>query len=91
MLDAYTNPHEDKDFHWFVSSGIGWAADEDPRSAMNEAERLTDEIAGLGHARWFVLWRVPGACKGTDYKIKWPGEPQIEGAELIDVYKKPKS
>jgi hypothetical protein len=91
VVDAYTNPHEDKDFHWLVSSGIGWAANEDLRSAMNEAERLSDEIAGLSNTRWFGFWRVPGPCKGTEYKIRWPGQPQIEGAELIDVYKKPTS
>lgn len=71
--------------HYFTSSVCHWCADDDRAECERQQREADEEDQRKGGitSNGYNVWRVPGPCLTTFYKINHYS-PQIEGAEFLE-------
>jgi hypothetical protein len=80
-INAKDSP--EKPYHYFVTSYLGFVTGDDLLEVLSRQKRA-DRTDSRAKGKECFVWRVPGPNEGTNYDIR-NYEPQIEGAELLDV------
>ena len=73
------DPEKRPEFHWFISSGLGWNAGDDLWEVLNTRRREDTGTFSADHANLF--W-VPGEWNKTEYKIN-QSQPVVDGLVFV--------